>query len=161
MRWAGTFHLFEFEFVGPEDDRTPDQLIQQNDKSDHSRDTPQNAARIAVACGGLQERAKPRQAEIPFAQYKHFASHQKKPPAGNGDHGVPDQANGGERKIQFSEALPAAEPVNDGRLAKIAGNSLQRRVKTKSDVPGLPGENQQNRAELDAQLAMREKREHR
>ena len=67
--------------------------------------------------GGFEEGAEAWQSEVPFAKHEHFAGHQKKPAAGDRDHGVPDQADGGEGKIQFSKALPTAEAVNDGGFA--------------------------------------------
>jgi hypothetical protein len=111
---SGGLDLLELEFIGPGDDRPPDQLIEQHDYGNHGRQAPQNGARITVARSGLEEGAKPRQTEIAFAENKHLASHEEEPAAGDGHHRVPHKADRGERQVQLDESLPAAETVNDG-----------------------------------------------
>ena len=113
MRSTGAFHLLELEFIGPDDYRAPDELVEQNDHTDHRGETPEDSARVAVTGGGLQEGTETRQAEIARAEHKHFAGHEKEPSAGDGHHGIPDQPDGGKRQIQFHETLPAAEAIDD------------------------------------------------
>ena len=136
-------------------------MIEQHDQGDHGADAPENCSRVSAARCGLQERAQARQAEVPIAEHKHFAGHEGKPASGDGDHGIPNQPDGGKRQVQFREALPAAEAINDGGFAKIARNGFQGRIKTECDVPSLAGENQQDGAKLDAKLAVRKKGDHR
>src|SRR5215469_4555478 len=124
LRGCGAFDLLKLEFVGPLNDRAPDKLIQQNDNGNHGRNAPKNRARVPVAGSCLKKRAESRQAEVAIAQDKHFASHQEKPAARYGDHGIPHESNGGERKVQFTKALPSAEAVNDSRFVEIARNRL-------------------------------------
>jgi hypothetical protein len=101
----------------------------------------------------LQIRAEARQAKIFVPEDKHFAGHEKKPTACHRHHRVPHQANGGEGQVQFHETLPAAEAINDGRFPQVTRNRFQRRVKTKSNVPDLSGENQNDGAQFHPQLA--------
>ena len=140
MRRAGTLDLLKLKFVCPENDGTPHKLIQQNNERDHGGDAPQDGAGIAVACGGLQKRTQPWQTEVSFAKHEHFAGHQKKPPASDGNHGVPNEANRGERKIQLDKSLPPAKAINDGSLTEVAWNGFQRRIEAESDIPSLAGE---------------------
>src|SRR5713101_3012047 len=101
-----------------------------------------------------------RKPEVTLAQHEHFAGHEKEPATGHGHHGIPNETNGGKREIQLSEALPATEAVDGGRLMEIARNSFQRRIKAESDVPDLAGEDQQDGTEFDAKLAVREQGHH-
>ena len=155
-----TFHLFELELVRPHDDGPPNKLIEKNDDGDHRGHAPQNRARVAMAGRRLKKRAKAREAEVALAQDEHFAGHQKKPAARDRHHGIPNQTDGGKRKVEFGEALPASKAVNDRRFIELARDGFQRRVKTESNVPDLAGEDKQNRTELDAELPVRKNRDH-
>ena len=55
LRRTGTFHLLKFEFISPHDHRPPDQLVQQDDYTNHGREAPEDRAGVAVAGGGLQK----------------------------------------------------------------------------------------------------------
>jgi hypothetical protein len=147
------FDLLKFEFVGPSDHRTPDQRIHQHNHSDHGGKSPKHGARIAAAGGGLQKRAEAGQAEVLVAENKHFARHEEEPTTGHRHHGIPDQADRRERKIEFEETLPGAEAVDDGGFAQVARNGFQGRIETESDVPDLAGEDKDDGAELDPKLA--------
>jgi hypothetical protein len=160
MRFTGAFHLLEFEFIGPDNYGPPDQLIQQHDDGDHGRKAPQDGARIAMAGGRLQKGAQAGQTKVPRTEHEHFASHQKKPSAGNGHHGVPNEANGGKGQVELDKALPSAEAVDDGGFAQFARLGFERGVKAEGDVPDLPGEDQQDGAQLNANLAVRKNSHH-
>src|SRR5229473_4417489 len=160
LRSAGTFNLFELEFVRPNDDGPPYELIEKNDDGDHRGDAPKNRARVAMTRGRLKKRAKAGEAKVAIAEDEHFAGHEKKPAAGDGHHGIPDEADGGKGKVELGEALPAAETVDDRDFFELARDGLQRRVETESDVPDLAREDEQDGAELDAELAVRKDRDH-
>src|SRR5882762_6691552 len=160
LRGAGTFDLFELELVRPNDDGPPNELVEENDDGDHGGDAPENRAGVAIACRRLKKRAEAGEAKVAIAEDEHLACHKKKPAAGDGHHGIPDEADGGKGKVELGEALPAAEPVDDRGFLEFAWNSLQRRIKTKGDVPDLACKDEQNGAELDAELAVRKDRDH-
>ena len=52
------------------------------------------------------------------------------------------------------------EAIDDGGFAEIAGNRFQRGIKTEGDVPHLPGKNEDDGADFDAQLPVRNERHH-
>ena len=160
LRGGTAFDLLEFEFVGPSDHRAPDEHIHQHNDGDHGGKTPKHGAGIAAAGGGLKERAETGQAEVLIAEDKHFAGHEEEPAAGDGHHGIPDQADGGERKIEFEKTLPRAEAVDDGGFAQVARNGFQGGIETESDVPDLAGEDEDDGAEFDAKLTAGENGNH-
>ena len=54
----------------------------------------------------------------------------------------------------------AAEAEDAGRLAQLAGNGLERRVKAEGNVPDLSGEDEHDGAEFEAELASGEESDH-
>src|SRR5260370_1548455 len=160
LRGAGTFDLFELEFVRPNDDGPPNELIEENDDGDHRGDAPQNRARVAMARRRLKKRAKAEEAKVAIAEHEHLAGHEKKPATGDGHHGIPDEADGGEGKVELGEALPAAEAINNRGFVEFARNGLERGIKTEGDVPDLARKDEQNGTELHAELAVRKNRHH-
>ena len=108
----------------------------------------------------MKKRAKAGETEVAVAEDEHFAGHQKKPAAGNRHHGIPDQADSGEGKVELGEALPAAETIDHRSFIEFAGNRFQRGIKTEGDVPDLARKYKQDGAEFDAKLAVREKSDH-
>src|ERR1035441_818516 len=152
---VSTFYLLHLEFLGPSDDWTPHDLIEQHNHQDHDSDAPENSLRVARTRRGLQVRAQPGQAEVARAQHEHLAGHEKEPAARNRHHRIPYQANGSIRKLELRESLIPAEAVNLGGFAHVARNALQRRIEAEGHVPYLPGENQQDRPHFDADLVMR------
>jgi len=157
---AGTFDLFELEFVRPNDDGPPYELIEENDDRDHRRDAPENRAGVAMARRRLKKRAKAGEAKVAIAEDEHFAGHEKKPAAGNGHHGIPDEADGGKGKVELGEALPAAKTIDDRGFVEFARNGFERGIKTEGDVPDLARKDEQDGAELDAELAVRKNCHH-
>ena len=122
---------------------------------------PQAMARvISSAGGGLQIGAEAGEAEVVLAQHEHLAGHEEEPAAGDGDHRVPDQADGGVGKLKLDEALPAGEFVDLRRFAQLAGNALDGGVEAEGHVPDLAGEDEDNRTHLQADLAGRKERDH-
>src|SRR6266403_1695020 len=97
---------------------------------------------------------------IAIAENEHLACHKKKPAAGDGHHGIPDQADGGKGKVELGEALPAAETIDDRGFVEFARNGFERGIKTEGDVPDLTRKDEQDGAELDAELAVRKDRDH-
>src|SRR5256885_13228977 len=61
-----------------------------------------------------------RSAKVAIAENEHLACHKKKPAAGDGHHGIPDQADGGKGKVELGEALPAAETIDDRGFVEFA-----------------------------------------
>src|SRR5216684_2123950 len=160
LRGAGTFDLLKLELVRPNDDGPPNELIEENDDGNHRGDAPENCAGVAMARRRLKKRAKAGEAEVAIAENEHLAGHKKKPAAGDGHHGIPDETNGGEWKVELGEALPAAETKDDRGFVELAGNGFQRGIKTESDVPDLAREDEQDGTEFDAELAVRKDRDH-
>src|SRR5467141_2457553 len=157
---AGTFDLFELELVRPNDDGPPNELIEENDDGDHGDDAPENRTGVAMARRRLKKRAEAGEAKVAIAEDEHLAGHEKKPAAGDGHHRIPDEADGGKGKVELGEALPAAETVDDRDFFELARDGFKRRVETESDVPDLAREDEQDGAELDAELAVRKDRDH-
>ena len=146
-------HLLELELVRPGDDRAPDELIGGDDDGDHHGETPDHGAGIAVAGRGLQVGTESGQAEVAIAEHEHLARHEKEPAAGDRDHGVPDQADGGEGQLQLPEALPCGEAVNLRGFAQLARNAADGGVEAEGHVPHLAGEDEQDGAHLHTKLA--------
>src|SRR5216683_2303598 len=108
----------------------------------------------------LKKRAKTGKAKVALAEDEHFAGHEKKPAAGDRHHGIPNKTDGGKRQVEFGEALPAAEAIDDRGFVEFAWNGFQRRIKTERDVPNLTRKNEQDGAEFGAELAVRKNRDH-
>src|SRR6266851_3832033 len=161
LRSAGAFDLLELELVRPDDDGPPNELIEENDHGDHRSDAPENRARVAMARGSLKKRAEAWKTEVAIAEDEHFAGHEKEPAAGDGHHGIPDEADGRKREVELGEALPAAETIDDRGFVEFARNGLQRRIKTEGDVPDLARKDEQDGAEFDAELLVRKDGDHR
>ena len=157
---AGAFPLLKLELVGPGDDRAPHQLVGGNDDEDHGYRSPQHAMVVTGACRRLQIRAETRKPEVAIAQNKHLAGHQEKPSARDRDHGVPHQPNGGVRQFELPKALPCGKAKDIGGFAKLTRQALERCVEAEGHVPYLPGKNQHDGAQLDAQLAPGNQRHH-
>jgi hypothetical protein len=85
--------------------------------------TVQRAPRMSAALTRRKVSAALSRSSI--AEDEHFAGHQKKPAAGDGHHGIPDQTNGGKRKVKFGETLPAAETIDDRGFVEFARNGFQ------------------------------------
>src|SRR5260370_13591733 len=160
LRGAGAFDLLKCEFVRPNNDGPPNKLIEQNDDGNHCRDAPKNRARVAVAGGSLEKGTEAGKTEVALPEHEHLASHQKKPAAGHGHHGVPNEPDRGKWEVQFGEALPAAETVDFRGFVELARDGFQRGIKTEGYIPGLSRENEQDGTEFDPQLAVRKKSDH-
>src|SRR5713101_4135810 len=160
LRGAGAFDLLKFEFVRPNNDGPPNKLIEQNDDGNHCRDAPKNRARVAVAGGSLEKGTEAGKTEVALPEHEHLASHQKKPAAGHGHHGVPNEPDRGKWEVQFGEALPAAETVDFRGFVELARDGFQRGIKTEGYIPGLSRENEQDGTEFDPQLTVRKKGDH-
>src|SRR5712664_4333416 len=160
LRSAGTFDLLKLELVRPNDDGPPNKLIEENDDGNHRGDAPENRTGVAMARRRLKKRPKAGEAKVALAEDEHFAGHEKKPAAGDGHHGIPNKTDGGKRQVEFGEALPAAEAIDDRGFVEFAWNGFQRRIKTERDVPNLTRKNEQNGAEFGAKLAVRKNRDH-
>src|SRR5215470_284232 len=106
------FHLLEFELVRPRDYRTPDQLVEQNDYSDHRDQAPEDGSCIAVARSSLQIRTESGQTEVAFSEYKHLASHQEEPSACDRNHRVPHQADSSVWEFKREETLQSTQTVD-------------------------------------------------
>ncbi len=93
-------------------------------------------------------------------QDEHLAGNQVEPSCGHGDHGVPDESDGGKGKLHLHELLPWTPAIHFGDLVHFARNGLQRGIEAEGHVPGLSGKNQQDRTKLDPELPPREKGNH-
>src|SRR5262249_6704008 len=135
------FHLLELELVGPNDHRSPDELVQHDDQRNHRPESPQNGAGVTIACRRLEKGAEPWQPEIAVPQNKHFAGHQEEPPTRDGHHRIPHQANRREWQIQFNKLLPRSKAKDACGLSELARYGLERRIKAERDVPDLARKN--------------------
>ncbi len=148
--------MLHFEFFSPGNYGTPYKLVDQHNHGHHGQNAEENGASITVVGSGLEIGAKAGQAEVA----KLLAGHQEEPCPSDRHHGIPDQADRGERQFDFDETLKPVEAVNRGRFTHLARNTFQRCIKAEGHVPDLPGKNEQDRAQLDPQLTSREKRGH-
>ena len=160
-RNVGAFHLLHLELLSPGDDRPPHNLVHRDDHGNHGTYSPQDRLRITGIGSGLQVGTESGQTKILGAEHEHLADHQHEPAARHRHHGVPHQADGRVRQLQLDEALIPTQPVDLRGLSHLARNTLQRRVEAERHVPHLPGEDEQDRAHLDADLASRKQRHHR
>src|SRR3974377_1380589 len=77
-RSIGALHLLDLEFLRPRDDRSPEELIKQDDDCNHGRNAPGNGACIALIGGGLEVGTEPGQAEGTGTENKLVAGHTEK-----------------------------------------------------------------------------------
>src|SRR5579862_7474222 len=152
VRGVGALDLLDFEFLGPRDDRTPEELIEENDDGDHGGHAPKDGARVSGAGCGLEIRSEAGQAEVARAEHEHLAGHEEEPAAGDRHHGVPDQTDGGERKLHLDETLPPTEVVDSRGLAHLFWNAFERSVEAEGHVPDLAGEDEEDRSGFDSEL---------
>ena len=108
----------------------------------------------------LQIGAQAGETEVAVAQDEHLAGHQEKPSACDRHHRVPNQPNGRVRQFQLPEALPCREAKDPGGFPELSRQALERGIEAEGHIPHLPGENQQDRAQLNAQLPPRNQRHH-
>ncbi len=161
-RFAGSrgFHLLHLELVGPGNGRPPDELVDQHNHRDHRGQPIENAARISLAGRRLKIRAQAGQAEVTLAEHEHLAGHQEEPPAGDGYHRVPNQADRAVGQFKLQELLQAVESIDPRGFPQLFGDRPERSVEAERHVPHLAREDENHRADLDAQLARREQRDH-
>ena len=145
--------LLELKAVAPGDDRPPDELVGEDDDGDHGGEAPDDGMAVADGGGGLEIRAETRKAEVARAQDKHLAGHEEEPGTSDGHDGVPDKADGGVGEFQLKETLDAREAVDLGGFAELFGNAAKRGVEGEGHIPDGAGEDEQDSAELDADLA--------
>ncbi len=157
---VGRLDLLEFEFVAPGDERTPDELIGGDDDENDSGDAGDQGADVAGVGGGLDIAAEAGKLEVAVAHGEHFADHEGEPSAGDGDDGVPDQADGGVGHFKLPEALPGGVAIDARGFEHFAGNAFERGVEAEGEVPDLAGEDEQDDAHLDAQLMAGNERDH-
>ena len=157
---VGGLDLLEFELVAPCDERPPCKLIGGDNDENHNRESGHKRAHVAGNSGGLQVAAEAGQLEIASAHGEHFAGHECKPSAGDGDDGVPDQADGGKRHLKLPEALPCGVAIDERGFLHFPRDGLERGVETEGEVPDLAGEDEQDDAHFDAHLMARNERDH-
>ena len=143
-------HLLHLELVGPGDGRTPDELVDQHNHRDHRGQPIENAARISLAGRRLKIRAQAGQAEIALAEHEHLAGHQEEPPAGDGYHRVPNQADRAVGQFKLQELLQAVESIDPRGFPQLFGDRPERSVEAERHVPHLAREDENHRADLDA-----------
>ena len=161
MTWSADFHLFELELVAPGNQRPPDELIGGHHDENDGDDSADQRANVAGVGRGLDIAAEAGKLEVDPVQRKHLAGHESEPAAGDRDDGVPHQADGGVGHLKLPEALPGGIAIDARGLDHLARNGFQRRVETECEIPHLPGEDEQDDAHLNAQLMVREQRDHR
>ena len=157
---VGGLDLLEFELVAPGDERTPDELIGGDDDQDHDDEAGDQGADVAGVGGGLEVAAQAGQLEVAVAHGEHLAGDEGEPAAGDGDDGVPDQADGGVGHFKLPEALPGGVAVDARGFEHLAGDALERGVEAEGEIPDLAGEDEQDDAHLDAELVAGNQRDH-
>ncbi len=153
-------YLLELELVAPGDEGTPDELIGGDDDEDHGAEAVGDGEAVAGVGGGLEVGTESGEAEGAGADVEHLAGDEGEPGASDAHDGVPDQTDGGVGQLELQEALDAGEAVDDGGFDELLGDALEGGVKAKREVPDRTGENKDDRAHLDAELAGGEEGDH-
>ena len=158
---VGRFHLLELELLAPSDERSPDQLIGGNHDKNDCGDSTDQCTHVAGVSRRLDIAAQAGKLEVGAVERKHLAGHQRKPAVGDGDDGVPHQADRRVGHFELPETLPRRIAINARGLDHLARYAFHRRVKAEGEIPYLAGEDEENDAHLDAKLMMRNQRNHR
>ncbi len=154
------FDLLELEAVAPRNDGSPDELIGGDDDEHHGGKSPGHGGSVVRRGGRLEVGAKAGQAEVAGAEDEHLAGHEEEPAAGDRDHRVPDEADGGERELELDEALEGRELVDTGGFGEFLWDAFDGGVEGEGHVPDLAGEDQQDGAHFDADLARGKEGDH-
>ena len=157
---VGGLDLFEFELVAPGDEGAPDELVGGDDDEDDDGDAGEQGAEVAGGGGGLEVAAEAGELEVAVAHGEHFAGDEGEPSAGDGDDGVPDEADGGVGHFELPEALPGGVAVDAGGFEHLFGDGFEGGVEAEGEVPDLAGEDEEDDAEFDAELVAGDEGDH-
>ena len=152
--------MFKFEFVGPGDEWAPEELVGGDDDEDDDQDAGREGAHVSGVGGGLEVAAEAGELEAFVAHGEHFAGDEGEPAAGDGDDGVPDEADGGVGHFQLPETLPGGVAVDAGCLEHLFGDGFKGGVEAEGEVPDLAGEDEEDDAEFNAELVAGDKGDH-
>ena len=152
-------HPVEPEFVGPRQERAPQDLVQHDDRGDEGRDSINHGAHVALVRSFLKVRPQAPQAEIALADSEDLGGHQEEPPSGPAHHAVPDEPQGREWQLQSLETEPPIEPEHRGRLMQLARQRRDRLVEGVGHVPGLRREDQQDGGQFGGRLLRQDRAE--
>ncbi len=115
---------------------------------------------VAGVGGGLHVAAEAGELEVAVAHGEHFAEHEGEPAAGDGDDGVPDEADGGVGHFKLPEALPGGVAVDARGFEHLFGDGFEGGIEAEGQVPDLAGEDEEDDGELDAELVAGDERDH-
>ena len=152
--------FIHLEALGPGHHRPPHQLIQQHHQAQHGEDGVDLGPAIALLHRGVHVGPDARQLEVLVAGLEGLGGHEEEPAVGHAHHGVPHQAGGGEGQLHEAQLLEPAEAVEGGGLLQILGEGFEALVEAEGHVPGLAGDDEQHRRQLQAHVAAGEQGEH-
>ena len=156
VAFAGS--LFGAEFLGPNDDRPPQKLVEADDHQRHRQDRPELRGDISLVGRTLHVRADARQSKRFLFQLESFARIEEEPPSRHAHHAVPDEPQCGKGELQLRESIEPREAIDRRHLALFQRDRHQRVVEAEGHVPRLTREDEQDRRNLEADVVRRKQR---
>jgi len=150
-------------FVRPRNHGAPDQLVKQDNHRDHRSPSPKESLVLSpLLAAVMQERAQPGEGENRGLPKRTFRRPSGKTSRRQTDiHWSSTPGRWWKMAGQAQKPLPASEAVDTGDFLQITRDRFEgKELEAERDVPDLAREYQQNGAQLQADLAPREKRDH-
>src|SRR5579872_3713024 len=136
--------IFEFESLAPDDDGSPDDLIDDDDHDGHGDHRTDLRAGVSLGDGFGHVGTDAGEAEVVVnavdGELEGFVDGEEEPSAGHGHHGIPDEADHSGGDFEKFENLPAGKSLKSGGFAKGGGDGSETAVKAEGHVPDLSGE---------------------
>mmetsp|Transcript_21587 Transcript_21587/g.51171 ORF Transcript_21587/g.51171 Transcript_21587/m.51171 type:complete len:655 (+) Transcript_21587:263-2227(+) len=151
--------LLEAELVGPGQQRPKEQLVVEQDADQHAQDGPADGGQVLGLDGQRDVGAHAGQLDVLPRHRDGLGGDNEEPAAAHAHHHVPQQARHRERQLQPPEALPARELEDARGLLQLARHGAQRLVEAEGHVPGLAGEDGEQRRQLHTEQIAREQRD--
>ena len=139
------------ETVGPGDQRAEQELVVDQDDEQHGHDGPEDRRHVLGGDGGGDIRTDARKGDGGLADRESLGGHHEEPGAGHRHHHVPDELRHPERNLNPPEARPGIEAEQPSCLLQFFRNRAQGLIEAEGHVPGLAGEDGEDRRELRAQ----------
>ena len=150
---------FDPELRRPGDDRAEQQLIVKQDDDAHRQHRRADRRPIASVIRLGDVGADAGQGDGRVADRDRLRGDDEEPAAGHRHHRVPDEARHRERRFELPELLPAGEAKAARDFIEIGRHGAQRLVERKGHVPGLAGEDGEDRRQFRAQRVAGEEAE--
>ena len=152
-RTLGRGGLLEAELIGPRHDRPEQQLVIGQDHRRHDDDGQDHRMDVLGVDRDREPRADARQLHRGVADRDRLRGDDEEPAARHRHHRIPDQAGRGERHLEPPETQPGRELEMATHLVEIGRHRAQRLVEAERHVPGLGGEDREDRRAFGAELA--------